>query len=856
MSKEDSTISFTIDLKDHLCSEGFPRVDFASLVRQRELSKTPVTPESTNGDPTPPLPTSSGGKVDISRHLNMIRSRKTYKGIREQDFYEVAQGYDTDDSFVDDSEAHEDLAPYEAKLEHGSFYVNFGKVVFSEMPHESSEDSPKLMPHEDKSKDAKLHTSEGNERPLSPDIRKRPNSIIEHEGYMITPPKNKKRKDSVKFSPKMVLKRSKSFKGLTGVKKELTPSEHPSIPPLPVSLENPFPTNSYQIPQTEIIPIESNPQTMPSSSQSNIKSTQSSSKQPDKAGKHLKQSPTPPIDPNALLLTKFSEANLLIQMELTPECFTPAFYEKNDIHKFASQIPETLTTILQLFFNHIQVKINKPSSLNNQESHFQRCLILGKIYAYLKRKQDQALTLAIQNYLEHFFQNKMHSFELILDTILKIIQSAFLYNPLQTLLTHIQPYIDRINESGEDKFACKKRFKWSFGLKQLLGGAITAQIDLEKNGFGVYQDTLTNEQIILQFLNAYVLPCWPKGRMKASKLYKVTLPFHEQFTQPQSVSEIPLLPAATTAIPTVATAGTTTTKTLTAVPIPTTPIANTKISNSKQHPIMSNQEPNSKPVTTHARLQETPNDKIPKKHGGFPAKIPTPSSSTRITSPSTSTKVITPSSHTRITSPSSTKVSSPSSTNKITSTTTRPVIPSSSSSSTKIPNSPKLMSVHPNTLNPELIPVASQMSIPAMTAKKSPLMKQVGDALRQSPKAILPKPEKSQTKSPHSLSPYSTELEMKSPLLPNSFSLSPHGGKMSTCLLASQNMLLPSGKTVFANYANPNPQTSEQLASFNQLNSLSQNFAILHTYPETIIHLKPGSKESSPNNAKSNSSSQ
>ena len=852
MSKEDSTIEFTVELKDHLCSDGFPRVNFGSLVRQRELSKTPVTPESTNGDPTLPLPTESDGKVDISRHLNMIQSRKTYKGIREQDFHEVAQGYDTDDSFVDDSEAHEDLAPYEAKLEHGTFYVNFGKVVFSEMPHESSEDSPKLMPHKDKSKDAKLHTSEGDVRPLSPDNRKRLNCIIEHEGYMITPPKNKKRKDSIKFSPKMVLKRSKSFKGATAeIKKELTPSEHPSIPPLPMFLENPLPTNSNQIPLNEVSPTQSNPQAIPSSSQPHAKSKQS-----DKPGKQLKQSPTPPIDPNTLLLTKFSEANLLIQMELTQECFTPAFYEKNDIHKFASQIPETLTTILQLFFNHIQVKINKPSSLNNQESQFERCLILGKIYAYLKRKQDQALTLAIQNYLEHFFQNKMHSFELILDTILKIIQSAFLYNPLQTLLTHIQPYIDRINENDEDKpFTCKKRFKWSFGLKQLLGGAITAQIDLEKNGFGVCQDIFTNEQIILQFLNIYILPCWPKGRMKASKLYKVTLPFHEQFTQPQSVSEVSPAPAASittattttttttipmvTTIPVVSTIGSTTTLTTTPIPTTTTQIPNTKISNSKAHMPMGSQEPNSKFVTTQAKIPELPNDKTPKKHNSCPAKIPIPSLPTKIITPP-STKITSPSSSTKIANA------------RMSATTTRVIIPSSSS--TKIPNSPKLMSVHPNTLNPELIPVASQMSIPAMTAKKSPLLKQVGDVLKQSPKAILPKSEKAKS---HSLSPYSAEREIKSPVLPNSYSISPHGAKIPTCLLANQNMLLSPGNPVYANtYTNPNPQTSEQLASFNQINSLSQNFAILHTYPETIIHLKPGSKESSPKNAKSNASSQ
>ena len=760
MNAFDSTIEITIDLKEHLCSEGFPRVNFASLV---ERNKTPSNPESSNGA-VPLLPENQSGRLDISRQMNMAQSRKKYKGIREQDFYEVAQGYDSDDSFVDDSEAHEDLAPFETKLEHGSFYVNFGKVAFSDLPHESSEDlsnfnppSPQMKPKSDENKS---------------DLLKETNRIIEHDGYLITPPKksSKKRKDSLKFSPKMVLKKSKSFKGQ---QQETETTEPIFKAPIPISKTEPQQSlntekiSPQQLQNTEGITIQSvQPLKIKKPQQNPTKQT----------GKQSKSNPTP-LNTNTLLLNKLAEANLLAQMDLTPECFTPAFYEKNDIHKFASQIPDSLASVLQLFFNHIQAKMSTPVNLNSEENQFSRCLILGRIYAFLKRRQDLSLTQSIQNYLEHFFYIKFHSFDLILDTILKTIQSAVIYVPLETLISQIQPYIDRINEiatdSQEDKHnPCKKRFKWSNGLKQLLGNAVSAQIELEKTGFGICPEKFTNEQIITHFLTTYVLPCWPKGKMKASKLFKVTQQFHENFTA-NRVIEIPHTHSSVT--PQNKTTTTTTTTTTTVSP------TSSNVMNSYT-PIKREASPN--PITTHAKLTETHSDKLAKKQ-----------------------------------------------TQNVPSRTISPNI--------KI-SSPKPLSLHPNLLNPELIPVASQMSITSLAGKKSPLIKHTHDMQKFREKSPKPKHEI------HPLPTYPCELDVK----PNI----QHGKReiMSTCLIPGQNLhsniLVSAGNALFANNYTTIPQSSEQIPSFNLI---GQNFAFLQTYPETIIHLKPGSKETSPTNAKS-----
>ena len=784
MNTLDSTIEVTIDLKDHLCSEGFPRVNFASLI---ERSKTPSNSVNSNG-PLPLPSENQNTKIDISRQMDLAQSRKTYKGIREQDFHEVAQGYDSDDSFVDDSEAHEDLAPFETKLEHGTFYVNFGKVVFSDLPHESSEDLSNFNPPSPKMKTK-------SDKDTSSDKLKRSSCIIEHDGYLITPPKksSKKRKDSFKFSPKMVLKRSKSFKG-PQQESEIEPI---FIEPIPIinktytpqkSNENmPQKSNPQQPQPTEEIPIHNTqPQKVKKPQQSTTKQT----------GKQLKSpNSTPPVDTNTLLLTKLSDGNLLTQMDLTPECFTPAFYEKNDIHKFASQIPDSLATVLQLFFNHIQAKSSIPINLNSPEYQFKRCLILGRVYAFLKRRQDPSLTQVIQNYLEHFFSIKFHSFELILDTILKTIQSAIIYSPLETLISNIQPYIDRISEistdSQEDKQnACRKRFKWSNGLKQLLGNAILAQIELEKAGFGICAESLSNEQIIIQFLNTFVLPCWPKGKMKVSKLYKVTQQYHEHFTADKLNETVHTQSNATPQNKTTSTPPPTTiTKTTTTVS-PTN-------SNVGIYPHV-NPEINSSTITTQAKLNESHSEKLPKKPIYSPVG-----------------KIISPNS--------------------------------------KL-GSPKSLSSHPNLLNPELIPVAAQMSLSTLAAKKSPLIKLTQDMHKFREKSPKPKQDITIRKSPTviPLPSYSCELDVK-PVIPHI-----KRDMMPTCLIPGQsmhpNLLLSAGSALFANnYNTPIAQSSEHIPSFNIFNApnFGQNFAVLQTFPETIIHLKPGSKETSPKNAKS-----
>ena len=823
-----ATIRLTIDLEDNLCTEGFPRVDFASLIEPPSIPTPATTAEISSAGGSESLPPKEQeGKGKKHPCQPNLHSGKTYKGIREQDFYEVAHGYDTDDPFVDDSEAYEDFAPSETKLEHGSFYVNKGKVEFSQIPFENPEgsiifeDTP--PPNTKGSKSAITDTSMDGESG-SPIGMKRSSSFVGNESYVITPPKkmSKKRKDSIKFSPKMVLKRTKSFKdnptestadsplldksnaSSLSDKPTSSPTDATERPNQPVFIEKTVSKNLFP-PQAKTVEFEKPKKTLTKPTPPQTSPQSVPSKKSEKTA-HTVVPAEPMIDINTILLTKLLDSNVLVQMDLTTDCFTPGFYEKNNIHTFSSQIPDSLANIIQLFFNHIQSMLKSPSNRNSQENRFARCLVLAKIHAFMKRKQDLNLTESIQNFLAPFFLNKSHSLTVILDTILTIIQNAFISPPLQALISQIQPHIDRIHESNsaessqdEKQTASKKRFKWSFELKKLLGNSVTAQIEIEKNGFGICPEKLTNEQIILQFLGSCVIPCWPKGRMKATKLYKVTLPYHQDFTSPPALTSESTLP----------------------MPIPTSSSpsisSSTKIGNWKLHYT----EQYAKPVAISGQQKTNESRTETSIHRPAPVKIMPPSNRTP---------------------------------------------------------SPKSKLAHTMQLNRELIPVTPLMPLDSLSMKKSPLLKknvEIAKPREKSPNPLLVKSDtnsinsigfnkspihvsKSQIQTNKSPIPYQSEADVK-PMLPASFNT--HISPMQLELLQSvrSNNMLPDGRSLYpANYINSLQHSTEAALinqPFNLLNAsnFAQNIALIQAYPETIIHLKPGSNETSHKNSKSQS---
>ncbi|XP_055613959.1 yemanuclein isoform X2 [Uranotaenia lowii] len=150
-AKERKTVRLELKLFEPTANS-FPEFNFAKLVREERKRQRKVDKKVTaNGF----LSDAADGDDDVARIAKELEkkygagtaysSSGKFARSSQLDYCDRGYGYDEDDSFIDNTEAYDELIPQEVETVCGGFYINSGQLVFTTLSNfERPEDAVRM----------------------------------------------------------------------------------------------------------------------------------------------------------------------------------------------------------------------------------------------------------------------------------------------------------------------------------------------------------------------------------------------------------------------------------------------------------------------------------------------------------------------------------------------------------------------------------------------------------------------------------------------------------------------------------------------------------------------------------------
>ncbi|KAG9469436.1 hypothetical protein GDO78_020488 [Eleutherodactylus coqui] len=453
---------------------------------------------------------------------------------RVQDLIDMGYGYDDSDSFIDNSEAYDELVPASLNTKYGGFYINSGTLQFrqaSESEDDSVRQKKKKSPKKMKERGEKVKKRKREEE------KKSKKSKYSKSGFTaLNGTKDKKKKKMAnlqdmlaKFErdkkvfeqwtpPAAVIIASKSSLSASS----LSNPTGPSLPPRDAELA-PDPLLSTIVSEKELLQDASTLDSL-------------SKKEPEKLDAPPEKGSGGPA--REVIKEEFKKPPSV------PEGLPPA------IEKRIKELAKRVNTAdgdkkIKLFSPEMNVALLDIYLLSRELSPGLRSSVFGHLSSILPCSKDTLVQWSSRLYLHKQGDRLREPLQKLKEAVAKAMPEQIIKYHVELKVHNEAKYAKMLSddkekeqktlseeEEEEDKGSKKaagprKKFQWSEEIRQLLCQLVRMKVDIyEPEGSGMS----SLEDYLKCFLDQEVKPLWPRGWMQARVLFKESRRLHPQLS--------------------------------------------------------------------------------------------------------------------------------------------------------------------------------------------------------------------------------------------------------------------------------------------------------------------------------------